>query len=248
MQSDVILQVIVPSYKKSGEIVNCLHGILTVFAQEKIPVEIIVVIDGDVDGTKNLLIDTKLDIKIITHLTNQGKGAAIKSGLREVTSNYVSFFDADLDIDPSVLVTQLKMLLSDKSIFGVIASKLHSESHVSYPLTRKILSFGLRNLQRLLFGLNHRDTQTGAKTFDSSVIKLVSSETKTIGFLYDLEILYLCSKRNLQVLECPVNITHNFTSTISFFHVLSLILDLLKLRMSHAYLISRIVSNHGRKS
>ena len=248
MQSDLILQVIVPSYKKSSEIVDCLNGILTVFAQEKIPVEIIVVIDGDVDGTKNLLIETKLNVKIITHLTNQGKGAAIKSGLREVTSDYVSFFDADLDIDPSVLVNQLKMLMSNKRIFGVIASKLHSESHVSYPLTRKILSFGLRNLQCLLFGLNHKDTQTGAKTFNSSVIKSVSIESKTVGFLYDLEILYLCNKRNLQVLECPVVITHKFTSTISFSDIFSLILDLVKLRISHASLIPRIVSDHGRKS
>ena len=81
-----------------------------------------------------------------------------------------------------------------------------------------------------------------------SIIKSVSIESKTVGFLYDLEILYLCNKRNLQVLECPVVITHKFTSTISFSDIFSLILDLVKLRISHASLIPRIVSDHGRKS
>ena len=228
---DSNVTVILPSYKKANEIVPCILAIKSNFASAQIPVEILVVIDGDIDQTERKLRAAELDVKILIHTSNQGKGKAIKTGLEACETEYCAFFDADLDIHPDVLVRQYLVLKNNPDYVAVIANKQHPESHLEYPLYRKILSRGLWLLQRVLFRLDFKDTQTGAKTFQTVILRSVVETSSSSGFLFDLEVLYRLRKKGHLVVDCPVDISHKFNSTVKISSVFSLVLELLKLRL-----------------
>jgi len=93
----MLLSVIMPVYNERDTLTEILRRV------EAVPVdkEIIIVDDGSTDGTRQILKDIKAEnIKVIFHERNQGKSAAIKTGLREGTGDVVIIQDADLEYDP----------------------------------------------------------------------------------------------------------------------------------------------------
>jgi glycosyltransferase involved in cell wall biosynthesis len=106
------LSVIIPVYNEFltlKEIIQRVRGV-------DIPKEIIVVDDASTDGTRNLLPElAPLVDRIVLHEKNQGKGAAIRTGLQHVTGDYVVIQDADLEYDPQEYHKLLEPLRQDKA-------------------------------------------------------------------------------------------------------------------------------------
>jgi glycosyltransferase involved in cell wall biosynthesis len=244
--SDPLLSVIIPSYLKSAVIVDCLERLTSVLKDVRF--ELIIVIDGDEDKTASRLESFSLHHRVLTLTENHGKGFAVRKGFEFVSGDFVCIFDADLDIDPTVLMRQFNTLTSNDSIAGVIANKYHPDSSLVYPLKRKVLSFGLFLLQRLLFALPFRDTQTGAKMFRYSALSDVLPQLRTNGFLYDIELLYKLKKRKSQVAQCAVEISHTGHSTIKLRGLFSLLFSLINLRIKIFTDSSRIINFFQRHS
>ncbi len=228
--SEKHLTVILPIYKKSDVIHETLSGLIRSLTEADITPEIICVIDGE-DVSLYLEL-RKFDnrIKIISHEVNLGKGAAIKTGLAHCTNEIVSFFDADLDINPNVLTTQFDLLTKHPEYSGVIADKQHPDSSVEYPRLRKIFSLILRIFQLILFRLPFKDTQTGAKSFRFKDIESAVCNSHIDGYLFDIELLYQLKKSKKLVAVCPVQINLKFKSTIHYRTIFSLLKELTTLR------------------
>ena len=155
------LSLVIPTYKKQREVLDQLERLYGFLSRKNPNFELIFVIDGYVDNTKDILEKYVKEnilkkISIIGYKENRGKGYAVRYGMKRAKGDIIGFVDADTDIQIRTLGYALKAIKRD-SVMAVIPSKLHKDSNVEMKLGRKILSYGLilanrmfLNLQRML--------------------------------------------------------------------------------------------------
>lgn len=225
------LSIVVPAYKQAPTIQKDLRALTTFLQGLYISYEIILVIDGDIDETARIVQkDTTLShIHIITLSKNHGKGYALKTGLAQACGDLIGFIDSGGDIEYSCLNLMINFIhFSHADI--VVGSKRHPLSQVKYPIVRHVYSFGYQMLNRVLFRLNVRDTQVGAKLFRKEAIKTILPHIKINKFAFDLELLVQARAFGyVNIIESPVRITHRFQSTISTFVVFETLRDTITL-------------------
>ncbi|MCS7258358.1 MAG: glycosyltransferase family 2 protein, partial [candidate division WOR-3 bacterium] len=116
------LSVIIPVYNERASIVDIINKI------KKVPVnkEIIVVDDASTDGTQEIL-RTISDIKLVVHSINQGKGCAVRSGLKVAEGDIIIIQDADLEYNPLDYLKLLRAFNNNK-IGAVYGSRFKGKS------------------------------------------------------------------------------------------------------------------------
>ena len=160
-----LLSVIVPVYKQEKTIKKDLLRIKQALDKVAWNYEVVVVVDGKVDRSYQRAKEvTSSRLRVFGYKENQGKGYAIRFGMKKAKGDYIGFIDAGMEIDPLGISMLLQHLVwYDADI--IVGSKRHPVSKVNYPLIRKFLSWGYYKLVRVLFGLNITDTQAGVKVF-----------------------------------------------------------------------------------
>ncbi|NOY14960.1 MAG: glycosyltransferase family 2 protein, partial [bacterium] len=135
---DHFLSLIVPVYRQEKTIVDNLKSIKKTLDQIRYDYEIIVVIDGMVDGSADKIKRAKLDkVKLVAYQKNQGKSHAIRTGMKQAKGDYVMFIDSGMEIDPngiSMLLEHMEWYEADI----IVGSKRHPASQVNYSWQRKI--------------------------------------------------------------------------------------------------------------
>ena len=209
------VDVIVPSFNEHEGVAVCVKRILRSFSNSPFVCNIIVVLDGPDAAALAALNNLKNDkIVVIQFETNEGKGSALRAGIHKSQSSYVAFIDADLDIHPDAICTGLELLQNDGTIVGVYGSKVHPESVVSYPVTRRIMSFVFRLFLRAILHIDVTDTQTGLKVFRSAELRKILYQSSENGYMFDLEILMLLSRRKYQFAPVPITLDYQFNSSV----------------------------------
>lgn len=198
--------------------------------------QIIAINDGSSDNTEAEIKEAALinsKIAYISYLPNQGKGNAISTGVKYAHSDYIAFLDSDLELDPSMLKYFLEQLI-DSNADIAIGSKMHKNSKLDYPLSRRILSMGYYILLKLLFRLSLKDTQTGIKLFKSSIIKPICDNLTTTGFAFDIEILAKANQQGAKIIEMPIELkfsrNRHEKSRISAKQIINMFKDTLKIK------------------
>jgi len=210
------LSVVMPAYNEGDKIYNnlmtasaCLKGFCADY-------ELVVVNDGSRDRTGEEIIRAASGdehIRAVSYETNRGKGNAIREGVHATTGDLIAFLDADLDISPSHLERYLEEL-KRQSADIVIGSKMHRDSQLEYPASRRFVSFCYYVILKTLFHLHVKDTQTGIKLFRAEVIKSIIGMVRTSGYTYDIEILAVAARFGYRIIEQPV--TLKFTRREAF--------------------------------
>lgn len=215
------LTLVLPSFEEGHTIGANVLAIAKTMERANIDYELVVVLDGDADGSSARVlrqITTKSShagaIVVKSHGGNMGKGRAIITGLQGARAEYVGWLDSDLEIPPDVIVSYLTLLKINPTISGVIGSKRAAGSLVVYPWLRRVYSFAYQMLTRLLFKVNVRDTQVGAKVFRATVSNDVLSTLVVKRYAFDLEFLVAARTRgHPPVVEEPVVINHAFSGS-----------------------------------
>lgn len=204
------LSIIMPAYNEEALIYNSITKTLDIVSEFAPELEIIAVNDGSKDNTKAEIIRATQDdkrVKLVSSDKNHGKGAAIIAGVAEATGDYIAFLDADLELPPDQLKDYMECM-ERKNADVVIGCKLHKDSHISYPLKRKIISIGYYIMLVVLFHLKVQDTQTGIKLFKADALKSVAHLVRTSGFAYDIELLVALNRRGYKIEEMPVKLQY----------------------------------------
>lgn len=184
-----LLSLVVPAYKQEKTIVQDINNLDKALSSFTKDYEIIVVVDGYVDKTLQRLKKIKnTKVKVFGYKTNAGKGFAIKYGVKKAKGDIVGFIDAGMDLDPGEISLMLGIMEWNKADI-VIGSKLHPDSIVNYPISRRIISWGARVIIRTLFKLKVKDTQVGLKLFSRKVIEDVFPRIVVKKFAFDIEVL-----------------------------------------------------------
>ena len=112
------LSIVVPCYNEEGNVKAFSDAVYKVFKNKKITYEIIYVNDGSKDNTikqlKEVIAQEKQNIKVINFSRNFGKEAAMYAGLNEVSGDYVTIIDADLQQRPELILNMLDILEGNK--------------------------------------------------------------------------------------------------------------------------------------
>lgn len=211
-----LLSLVVPTYKQEKTIVHDVMQLEKVLQTLLYPFEIIVVVDGFVDKSYEKLqrISSK-EIRVLGYEENQGKGHAVQYGMLQAKGDVIGFIDSGMEIDPTGISMLLNhMLWYDADI--IVGSKLHPVSQVEYPFHRKILSWGYREINRLLFGLKIRDTQVGIKFYKRKVVEDVFPKLLVKRFAFDVETLAVANALGYnRIYDAPVKLKFGNTSSIS---------------------------------
>jgi glycosyltransferase involved in cell wall biosynthesis len=195
------LSIIIPVFNEEAtieEIMRRVDKAVTPFCEK----EIIVVNDGSDDKTAELLkkIRKEIDFILIEHYRNQGKGKAIKSGLKRAKGELVFIQDADLEYDPRDYPILLRSWSRQNPVvYGQrqIGGKpwiWHYSLWPSKPLTVFI---------NLLSGSRLNDAYTGYKLFPAALAKSLNLESS--GFEFEAELTIKILKRGIKIKETPVH-------------------------------------------
>ena len=206
-----------PVYNGGEEIVGNVGAIQRAVASG-LPdeqIEVVVVSDGSLDDTGERLLAARADagIRVIHYDRNLGKGYAVKAGALASHGQWVALVDSDLDLDPASIPEYLHVARAEQLDFA-IGSKRHPESVVHYPRSRRVASWCYQQLNRLLFGLDVRDTQVGLKVFSRRVVEDVIPLLLVKQFAFDVELLAVATALGRgRVKELPVRLDYRFTGS-----------------------------------
>lgn len=209
-----LFSLIIPAYKCERTINRDVKAVMEELNGMHIPYEIIVVVDGFLDKTKETV--EKMNdkrVKVIGYPTNHGKGYAVRYGFSKADGDVIGFMDSGGDLKPSSLPLMLQMF-EFTNADAVIGSKRHPDSKVEYPPWRTIQSFVYQKIVWLLFGLNVRDTQVGMKIYSRKLLETVLPRLLVKKFAFDIEILAVAKYLGFgKIYEAPIEL--DFTNVIS---------------------------------
>ncbi len=196
----VTLSVVMPVYNEARTIAAVIERVLK--APVDLPKEIIVVDDASTDGTRQLLQSMPPgEIRLVLHDVNQGKGAAIRTGVAHATGDIVLIQDADLEYDPRDYPLLLEPILEDQAdvVFG---NRFHGGPHRVLYFWHYAANRALTLLTNLLTGLNVTDMEVGYKVFRRDVLRRLTLESNRFGF--EPEVTVKVAKLGCRVYEVPI--------------------------------------------
>lgn len=204
-----LLSVVVPAFNEAAQIQRCVEETTAALDELGVAYEIVIVDDGSDDGTADLARAAAAGqprVRVTGHDVNLGKGSALIRGTATALGDLVLFVDADLEVHPRQVALLYEELLA-RRLDVVIGSKLHPDSQLDYPRSRRLLSVGYYLLVRLLFRLPVRDTQTGLKLYRADALRRVAPRLVVKRFAHDLEVLVIMRRLGYRIGEAPVVVT-----------------------------------------
>lgn len=241
MPEAVHLSVVLPVLNGARYIQTNTRRVVATLERLGRPFEVIVVCDGSTDGTAACARAVDDDrVEVLHYPDNAGKGHAILHGIASSRGRLVGWLDADLDVDPEVLL-EAAARFEDQPVDAVIGSKRHPDSAVVYPLPRRVYSWGFQVLVRVLFRVNARDTQVGAKILRREMATTVAPLLLIKRWAFDLEFLAVGAEFGFdRVEEVPIVLGHRFSgSSINWRAVKVMLVDTLaiayRIHLRHWY-------------
>lgn len=202
------LSIIIPVYNEEatiGSIINIIKGLKLSLNIKK---EIIIIDDGSTDSTFHILKNEKNSyIKIFKHEKNLGKGAALRTGFKNVTGDIILIQDADLEYNPNDYNKLLTPILEKKAkiVFGTrlknYSLKFWGEGKTVLP-THLIANRFLTMLTNILYLSNLTDMETCYKVFKKEVINKV--DLKCNRFDFEPEFTAKVLKNGFKIVEIPI--------------------------------------------
>ena len=200
------LSVIVPVYNEVATVGALLERVMAV----PIPKEIIVVEDCSTDGTRRILEEFRAKtpdtaantVKFVFHEVNQGKGAAVRSGVPHVTGDIAIIQDADLEYDPTEYPRLMQPILDGHAdvVFGSrFAGSPRRILMFWHAVGNKLLTL----VSNMCTNLNLSDMETCYKCFKSDVLKRIPIRSNRFGL--EPELTAKVARLRCRIYEVPIS-------------------------------------------
>lgn len=194
----MLLSVIMPVYNERDTLNEILNRVQAVPLKK----EIIIVDDGSMDGTREILKGIKTaNIKVIFHEKNQGKGSAIKTGLREATGDVVIIQDADLEYEPMDYLKLIPIIQSGEAqvVYGSRTLGSNKRSYHRYYWGGQFITL----VTNILYGTKITDEPTCYKMFKKEVINRIQLDCT--GFEFCPEVTAKVARLGYTIHEVPIS-------------------------------------------
>jgi glycosyltransferase involved in cell wall biosynthesis len=189
--------------------------------------DVLVVDDGSDDNTYNLA--KSADVKIVKHEKNMGKGAAIKSGLKEALNNnydVLILLDGDGQHNPDCIPSFISNMDGNELVIG---SRFKKGNPENMPVWRKLSNKITTNLIKFGTGYRLTDSQSGFRAISRNAAGLFL-DIKYNDYLYESEMFYRAARHNIKVSEASIPCTYgDEKSYVTKMHALKYILFIIGL-------------------
>lgn len=181
------LSIIIPAYNEGPTIYKILDKIKAVSLVNNIGKEVIIVNDCSTDNTVESIqsyiqSNQGLNIVLLEHAENKGKGAALHTGIEKATGDIIVIQDADLEYDPQEYNILLKPIVDEVAdvVYGsrFMGGKPHRILFFWHSIGNKFLTF----LSNMFSNLNLTDMETCYKMFRADILKSIELQEKRFGF------------------------------------------------------------------
>ncbi len=189
-----------PVYNERATVERAIRAVLEVDVGTEL--ELIVVDDGSTDGTRELLRGGSWGerVRLLYHERNRGKGAAVRTALREARGEFTTVFDADLEYEASDLPVLLEPLREGRAnaVFGVRAFDGYTSHSFLYVMGNRCVTLAAN----ILFNVYLRDLMTCHKAIRTDLFR--SLPLRADGFTIEPEITARLLQRGERIFEVPV--------------------------------------------
>jgi len=194
------LSVIIPVYNE----VESIQEIIKRVKDTKLAWEIVLVDDGSIDGTRDVLkeMDGEDNVRVVLHEKNQGKGAAVRTGIKAAQGDILLVQDADLEYDPRDYPILLKPL--EEGIADVVyGSRFLGGPRRVAMFWHMVANYLLTFMTNILYNTILSDMETGYKVFRKEVIEGMTLRAKRFDF--EPEFTAKVLKRKYRIFEVPIS-------------------------------------------
>lgn len=200
-----VLSLIIPCYNEERTLENCVKRILAI-ADDALSLELIIVDDHSDDNSYNIATELKHrhpEITVHRHDRNFGKGAALRTGFKAATGDFVAIQDADLEYDPNDLKRLIEPLTAGQAdvVLGsrFISAGAHRVLYFWHYMGNRFLTF----LSNMFTDLNLTDLETCYKVFRRDIIQSIDIQENRFGF--EPEIVAKIAQLRLRVFEMGIS-------------------------------------------
>jgi glycosyltransferase involved in cell wall biosynthesis len=183
-EEDIGLSVVIPCYNEEKTLKKCIERVLKI-SGEFLRLEIIIIDDCSTDRSLSIardLANKDPKIKVMHHDKNHGKGAALQTGFKQATGDFIAIQDADLEYDPNDILRLLEPLVNNEAdvVFGsrFLPHGPHRVLYFWHSLGNRFLTL----ISNMFTNLNLTDMEVCYKVFRREVLKNFNLEEKRFGF------------------------------------------------------------------
>ena len=228
------LSIVIPAYNEAEILPVALDCLRAFLSHQSFSAEVILVDDGSMDNTSELLAEWQRGFecfRVLRNSVNSGKGASIRRGILASRGEYVFVTDADLPGRPEDILRLLEALRSGAAV--AVASRRPAAMRSAPSRSRFLASVVYRSLVHTILNLPLRDTQCGFKAFVREPVLPVVEGLRLGGFSFDVEFLFAAWKRKLPIQEVEFDVVERRpTRHAILLQSPRMLIDLLRIRLS----------------
>ena len=202
----VFLSIVIPTYNEEALISGTLAQVVEFLRTRGYTWEVVVADDGSTDATSRLVENFAKgnpQVRLLS-LSHHGKGWAVRGGMLEAQGQYRFLCDADL----SMPFEQVERFLPPRAQgldLAISSREASGARRIGEPAHRHIMGRFYNALVRILAVPGLRDTQCGFKCFRGEIVPLLFRRQTMEGFAFDVEVLFLARKEELNVGEIAID-------------------------------------------
>ena len=203
--SEIVLSVVIPCFDEAATLAKCVDRVIAIKDNE-LDLEIIIVDDASKDESLSIARSIEKqhpEVVVLTHTENRGKGAALKTGFKHATGDFVAVQDADLEYNP-VELKQLIVPLANDQADVVIGSRFlpfgaHRVLYFWHSLGNRFLTL----LSNMFTDLNLTDMESCYKIFKREIIQSIDLKENRFGF--EPEIVAKVAQMRVRIFELGIS-------------------------------------------